>query len=626
MGKPVVKTDIDIENRTVPVSFSSDEEVEIYPGIREILSHEPGACDLSRLNSGAPLLFNHWRDSLLGVVENARIEGDGKGRAEVRFGNTKFANDGWQNVQDGILTKTSVGYKRLEVKLKEERADCDVYEVTKWQPFEISMVTVEADVTCGIGRSANNPNDENDPMKKRFMMFREGDKGGGSGAPPAATSAPIQVNEEAVRSQGVKSEQERVKAILAAGKTFELPDLAERAIGEGMSLEQFRQEALDAVHKRSSKIKDATSPIGMTDKEAQNFSFIKLFRALGADKGEIKRAHEAAAFELEACRAAAEKIDYREVKGTVIPVEALTTPLFATRGDMISAIGARGDVISIQGGSGYTGTGGNLVPTTLMAGSFIDILRNKATIMQLGTQLGGLLGNIDIPKQVSGTTGYWVGEDEDVDQDAIEFAQIGLRPKTVGCLGEITRRMLMQTSLGVEQLLRQDLALGLGLSIDHAGYYGNGSDNKPTGLKYTDGIHGKSFAGTDPTFAELVAMETAIAQTNADVAGMAYVGTPAFRGYAKTTLKFPTSTNAGGTIWEPGDTVNGYKTAITNQITAGDVFFGDFTQLVVGLWGGLEITIDPFTHSSKARLRIVAMQDVDMMVRRSASFVYGKKP
>ena len=134
-----------------------------------------------------------------------------------------------------------------------------------------------------------------------------------------------------------------------------------------------------------------------------------------------------------------------------------------------------------------------------------------------------------------------------------------------------------------------------------------------------------TFAGSQPTYAELVEMETQIALDNADVASMAYVGNAAFRGHAKTTLKFPSAAIAqGGTIWEPGNTVNGYRTEITNQISTGDVFMGNFGDLLVAMWGGLELLVDPYSGSKKGRLRVVVFQDVDFALRRTQSFCVGR--
>ena len=80
-----------------------------------------------------------------------------------------------------------------------------------------------------------------------------------------------------------------------------------------------------------------------------------------------------------------------------------------------------------------------------------------------------------------------------------------------------------------------------------------------------------------------------------------------------------------GTIWEPGNTVNGYRTEITNQINAGDVFMGNFADLVVLMWGGMELNVDPYSNSKSGRLRIITFQDIDLVVRRTESFCLGRK-
>jgi hypothetical protein len=138
------------------------------------------------------------------------------------------------------------------------------------------------------------------------------------------------------------------------------------------------------------------------------------------------------------------------------------------------------------------------------------------------------------------------------------------------------------------------------------------------------GLNATQFAvAGKPTFAELVDMETQIATQNADVNGMVYVANAKFRGYAKTAQKFP-GTPTGATVWEQGNTVNGYRTEITNQIADGDVFFGNFNDVIVGMWGGLELMVDPYSNSKKGRLRITSFQDVDFAVRRNQSFTLGR--
>ena len=164
--------------------------------------------------------------------------------------------------------------------------------------------------------------------------------------------------------------------------------------------------------------------------------------------------------------------------------------------------------------------------------------------------------------------------------------------------------------------------MAMSQEIDRAGYYGLGTEFQPRGLKNFSGINAVDFATQQqPTFAELVKMETEIAADNADIGSMGYVGHSRFRGYAKTALKFAAAGSA--TIWEPGNTVNGYRTEITNQLNADDVFFGNFSDFIIAMWGGLDLTVDPYSLSKSGGLRIVVFQDIDTALRRVESICWG---
>jgi len=109
---------------------------------------------------------------------------------------------------------------------------------------------------------------------------------------------------------------------------------------------------------------------------------------------------------------------------------------------------------------------------------------------------------------------------------------------------------------------------------------------------------------------------------------MTYIGNATFRGYAKGSLKFPGSAGTN-TIWESGakakdGMVNGYTCDITNQVTTGDHFFGNWADLMIGMWGGLEMMVDPFSGSKKGRVRIVTFQDIDVALRRKESFAIAR--
>ena len=581
---------IDAESRSIEIAFSSEAEVKRYWGV-EVLSHDPSAVVLDRLRGGAPLLVNHDTADQVGVIESVSIDPDRRGRAVVRFGRSARAQEIFDDVQDGIRKHISVGYAIHDAALTEMRGDDEVWTATRWEPFEVSIVPVPADISVGVGRSQPTEPEPLPSTEKREMTTETQE-----------SKQPIDAAAE--HRKGSDQERTRAKAILEMGEKYGAPELAREFVSEGKEVADFQRALLDHVNGRvqrplSQQTRDAD--IGMTDNEARNFSFLKVVRALSDPTD--RRAQEDAAFEFEASRAAAEKRS-KETGKFAIPSDVLTRAFnTATSGS------AAGD------------TGGYSIATDLLASSFIDILRSRATIMQLGRTIGGLVGNVDIPKQVSAAQGYWMGEDAEATETGIELGEISLTPKTVGAFSEITRKLLQQSSLDVEALVRADLATALALTIDKAGYYGTGTGTQPRGITKYTGINVVDFAvAAKPTYAELVDMETQISLDNADVASMAYVANAGFRGYAKTTLKF---SGVPGTLWEPGNTINGYRTEITNQINTGDVIMGNFADLLIGMWGGLDLMVDPYSNSKRGRIRVVVFQDVDFALRRVESFCHG---
>jgi HK97 family phage major capsid protein len=133
--------------------------------------------------------------------------------------------------------------------------------------------------------------------------------------------------------------------------------------------------------------------------------------------------------------------------------------------------------------------------------------------------------------------------------------------------------------------------------------------NKPT-----------SFAAATPTFAEVVALETAVAEDNALLGNLAYILPASMYGALKTTAK---AANTAQFVVEPGNTINGYRAIVSNQVTSGDLFFGNFADLLIGMYGGLDILVDPYTSSNTGTVRIRALQTVDVAVRHAVSFAYN---
>ncbi|KXV35905.1 hypothetical protein AD940_01120 [Gluconobacter thailandicus] len=620
-GGPVraaVVEGVDREARTVRLAFSSEgAEVPRWFG-REVLGHDPGEADLTRLNDSASLLMDHNTRDQIGVVVpgTATIDADGKGRATVRFSKSPRADEIFSDVADEIRKHVSVGYRVTAMKHVETREDGDdVYRITGWEPYEISFVSVPADHSVGVGRDyshaavepENNTPDNKAPESNT-----------GANPAPENISSRSQVNENDVMERARSQEQERVKNILELGRQYNAADLAaEHASNPDGSVETLQRALLERTGKEA-PVSRPDSDIGMEKRDLAKFSIMRIARALANPQD--RKAQDAAGFERELSDAARSKQVKSDSGNWVIPSDVLRSAVFEgheeARRDAQMSLGSNG-----QSGSGASG--GNLVATNLLASSYIDILRNKATFTHGVAMLGGLIGNLDIPKQTAATQGYWLGEGDDATESNMDFGQLTMSPKTVAAYTDVTRRFLMQSSLDVESLVRRDLARSMALTIDLSGYYGTGSEHQPTGLKNLAGIASASFAGANPTYGELVDMETEVAEANADVDGMRYKARSKFRGYAKQTLKFPNNATAAGTIWEPGNTVNGYDCDISNQIKTGDVFFGNFADVLMGMWGGLEMMVDPYSKSKSGGVRIVTFQDIDWQVRRVESFVIG---
>jgi HK97 family phage major capsid protein len=149
--------------------------------------------------------------------------------------------------------------------------------------------------------------------------------------------------------------------------------------------------------------------------------------------------------------------------------------------------------------------------------------------------------------------------------------------------------------------------------------YGTGNNSQPLGLKLTTGISTEDFALDAPTFAEVVALESDVATANALLGSPVYLMNAAMRGNLKVRAK-----DAGsGLFVMDGELVNGYRAVMSNQVASGDLWFGNFADLVIGYFSGLDLMVDPYTHSTSGTVRVVAMQDVDIAVRQPASFSRG---
>jgi HK97 family phage major capsid protein/HK97 family phage prohead protease len=565
----------EVEERTFEFPFSSEYPVARYFG-NEILSHESKAADLSRLNDGAPLLFNHNPDRVIGVVERAYIDGNKRrGYARVRFSRNSFAQEILSDVKDGVLRNVSFGYS---IDKMEERGSGD-FVATAWSPYEISVVSVPADPGVGIGRSFEDDN----------------------AASAAPTPDPIPSMENTtpdlavVRAEAAEAERARISDITSLCTKHGMEDLGRQMVESGRSIDEARAAVLDKLNIPQETVTMQAADIGLSEKESRSFSFLRAINYLSNPTD--RSAREAAAFEIEASEAAAAKLG-RQSRGITIPQDVLRRDLNV----------------------GTASAGGNLVATELDAGSFIDLLRNASALDQAGaTVLTGLTGNVAIPRQSGAATAYWVAESGSPTESQQNVDQVSLVPRTVAAYTDFSRRLMIQSSIDVENMVRSDLASVIALKIDAAGLYGTGSNSEPLGLKNTTGIGTEDFAAAAPTFAEVVALESDVATANALLGTPVYLMNAAMRGNLKTTKK---DAGSGIFIMENGE-VNGYRGVLSNQVASGDLWFGNFADLIIGYFSGLDLMVDPYTHSTSGTVRVVAMQDCDIAIRHPESFSRG---
>ena len=566
----------EVEDRTYEFPFSSEHPVARYFG-NEVLSHDASAADLSRLNDGAPLLFNHDVDRVIGVVEAARIDDKARrGYARVRFSKNEFAQEILADVKDGILRNVSFGYS---IDKMEERGGGD-YVATAWSPYEISMVSIPADKTVGIGRS---------------LLLTD------TAAPAAPTPEPLPNMESAtpdlavVRAEAAEAERSRISSINSLCTKHGMADLGQQLVESGRSIDEARAAVLDKINTYQEPVTMSVADIGMSEKESRSFSFLRAINYLANPTD--RAARESAAFEIEASDAAAAKLG-RQSRGITIPQDVLRRDLSV----------------------GTASAGGNLVATDLDAGSFIDLLRNASALDQAGaTVLTGLVGNVAIPRQSGAATAYWVAESGAPTESQQTVDQVSLTPRTVAAFTDYSRRLMLQSSIDVENMVRNDLARVLALKIDVAGLYGTGNSSEPLGLKLTTGVGTEDFAADTPTFAEVVALESDVAGANALTGSPVYLMNAAMRGALKTKAK---DTGSGLFVME-GDLVNGYQGILSNQVASNDLWFGNFADLIIGYFSGLDLMVDPYTHSTSGTVRVVAMQDCDIAVRHPESFSRG---
>lgn len=271
---------------------------------------------------------------------------------------------------------------------------------------------------------------------------------------------------------------------------------------------------------------------------------------------------------------------------------------------------------------GTDSAGGYLVGASNPGASFIDLLRARLVAVAMGARvLPGLKGDVTIPKQAAAATAHWlVNETTSIGESNQVLGQLPLTPKNVGAYTEYSRQLLMQSSPAVDQVIANDLAKVVSAAIDAAVFAGSGANGQPAGIALTSGIG--SFSGTSLGLAGLndAVVDCALALEGEAVG---WVTTPAVAAALMQRQKFAGTDTPlwEGSLWD--GRVVGFKAMTSSAMAAGTMFFGDWSQVVIGEWGMLEIATNPYANFQAGIIGCRAIQTVDVGVRQAGAFSYS---
>jgi len=578
----------EVDENTLELSISSEEPYERWFGI-EILGHEEGEIDLSRLNNKANLLYNHDRDTYLAVIEKTWIDENKKLRVRARFSKRSIVQDYLNDVKDGILTHTSVGYEPIEmVLIKEEKGEIPIYRVTKWMPYEGSLVTIAADDGVGYGRSLtpgtpeNKTTDINNSKKEPIM----------DPVTPVTPTEPV-INMENERKKIREDETSRINQIATLCRTYEKYGLNFDEVKE-KSLAEVKDIVIDLTQKAEAE-RSKFTPSGMEEKDLSKFSILRGIE----DITRGKRGYETEITEhlqKQYGRPAGSE------KSLIIPVEL-----------QMRAISNILHQKSLLVASSAT-LGGNLIGTTHLGEMFVDALRAVLLSGGLGAQiLTGLKGDGEIPIQTGAATALYEDENEDSVESNPTFGLKEISPKRISVWAQYSNKLLKQSDPSIDMLVVADLIFAILEKADWGFFAGTGT-GMPYGIVNTVGV--SAVTAAPGTFETVHKFPASIRNNKAPLDFLQWVLSPSTRAKYEVT---PVVAGYPRFICED-EKLAGYKTNLTTNVADGTMIFGDFRKALIAFWGGMEIILDNITGAKKNNFIIYANQYSDSIVKQPAAF------
>jgi HK97 family phage major capsid protein len=542
----------------------------------EILDHSESSIDMSRAGGGLVVLDRHYGDQI-GLIAAPQVSGDRKLGGQVEFCTGERAQEIAADAAKGLRRNVSVGYAvdSSSYRVEGTKDGIPVVRAMSWTPYEASFEPVPADSTVGVNRAAKEATVNNQQEKK--MDLKE-----------------IQEINRLARQHGIA--QEIVDKHLEADKS--LGDFRALVIEKQAEDAKAQRTEIEVLRARKPATPDAqaAAPLGGSKEEqakiTRKYSVLNVLRSLAGHKVDVGFEREVS----EECARASGKV----ATGIMIP----------------HAVLAQRDLTKL-------GTSSATVATDLLAGEFIDLLRSKTILAPLGVRfLTGLVGDVAIPKMSAGATGYWVAESGDITESAPTLGQVTGSPHTCGALVDISRRLLLQSSPSAEMLVRDEIVERIARTIQIAVFAGTGADGQPSAITAAAGINNPTVTQGTPTFAQLLDFPGSILTDNASSDNMKWAMTGEV--WAKLAA---TATNGAGSplaLDFASKTLIGFPYEVSEDVGANSLFFGNWASVMVGVWGnGVDINADTATLSSQGALRLVGLQDVDVMVRLGQALAYN---
>ncbi len=662
------------EDGTIRLSISSDEPYLRYDWwadeeYYEVLDHSSEGVDVSRITKGTALLFNHDRDVQLGTINTPVLE-NGRCYVTAKMSDADDVASYRQRVNEGILKDTSIGYNLLDEGTCTGAKDGIPIYKFRFAINEASLVTIPADTSVGVGRQRSTKDAEGKDIKFREIViddpsnicekkptekdmkltpaakrhFMEAEKGGGSSGGGSEINV-VAEREEAAR--GALAEfQKKCDDIDAFIDRLPKPawkaaasDIAKgfKKVTDKRTFQDFREEALIKCEETKSTETPEGSELGLSKKERKAFSLRKALYEIAMQHRNVGKG--LTGHELAVCKAAQDLYqgqDQREWVGLCVP-DDITNGNFAEDQDLNSrALQNLADNVnrlrSALNVSTFT-QGGALVGTDLLGGSMIDILRNAVLVGNGAlaiTELGGLVGNIAIPKQTSTSTVYWLAEGAPITQSIQTFAQLLMTPHRIGVATQYTKQLLAQASIGVEAFVRSDQMLTQAVEEDRVAFLGSGNNGEPQGIFNTTGIIANVTFGGNATWQDMINLEFGLENANVRTGQMAIVTSPTTKSYLKQTLVVPASTfpifiwgkNEGWPIVNgvmPG-VINDYPAYATKNVTTSQMVQGVFKNFFKARWAGFDVVVDPYTGALSELINIICNSWLDQALRYPQSF------